>query len=146
VARAFRKLEAEGLVEVRGRSGVYVAPQERHDGEMLPETTRWMTGVIVETWRRMIHIPDFPDFARRCTAAVRVRCALVESVEDAARAYSVELGSGLGFDIHPVSLDSAPMQDSGEWLLGEIKDADLVVTTSFYAHAVRGWPRGWERR
>jgi DNA-binding transcriptional regulator YhcF (GntR family) len=137
VARAFRELETEGLVEVRGRSGVYVAPQERRDGEMLPETTRWMAGVVVETWRRMIHIPELPDFVRRCTSAVQVRCALVESVEDAARAYSVELGSGLGFDVHPVSLDSAPTQASAEWLLGEIEDADLVVTTSFYARAVR---------
>jgi DNA-binding transcriptional regulator YhcF (GntR family) len=44
VARAYRELEAEGLVEIRGRSGVYVAPQERRDGEMLPEMMRWMTG------------------------------------------------------------------------------------------------------
>lgn len=138
VARAFRELEAEGLVEVRGRSGVYVAPQEWPDGKMLPETTRWMAGVVVETWRRMIHIPDFPDFVRRCTSAARFRCALVESVEDVARAYSVELGAGLGFDVHPISLDSAPTQASAEWLLGEIEDADLVVTTSFYARAVRG--------
>jgi DNA-binding transcriptional regulator YhcF (GntR family) len=138
VARAFRELEAEGLVEVRGRSGVYVAPQERRDGEMLPETTRWMAGVVVETWRRMIHIPDLPDFVRRCTGAVRVRCALVESVEDAARAYSVELGSGLGFDVHAISLDPGLAQGSGDWLPGVIEDADLVVTTSFYARAVRG--------
>lgn len=48
VARAFRELEEEGLVVVQGRSGVYVAPQERRDGEMLPETMRWMTGVVVE--------------------------------------------------------------------------------------------------
>lgn len=29
VAKAYRVLEREGLVEVRGRSGVYAAPQER---------------------------------------------------------------------------------------------------------------------
>ncbi|MBW3629363.1 MAG: GntR family transcriptional regulator [Gemmatimonadetes bacterium] len=92
VVRVYRELEAEGLVEVRGRSGVYVAPQERRAGEMLPETMRWMTGVIVESWRRMIRIPELPEFVRRCTSAERARCALVESVEDAARAYTLELG------------------------------------------------------
>jgi DNA-binding transcriptional regulator YhcF (GntR family) len=137
VAKAFRELETEGLVEVRGRSGVYVARQQLRDGQMLPETMRWMAEVVVETWRRMIHIPEFPDFARRCTAAVQVRCALVESVEDAVTAYSTELGSGLGFDVYPVSLDLPQTQSSGERLTEDLRDADLIVTTSFYARAVR---------
>ncbi len=131
VARVYRELEAEGLVEVRGRSGVYVAPQERHDGEMLPETMRWMTGVIVESWRRMIRIPEFPDFVRRCTGAAQVRCALVESVADAVRAFSLELEWDLGFGVHVVSLDSPETPSSAERLIGEIQDVDLIVTTSF---------------
>jgi DNA-binding transcriptional regulator YhcF (GntR family) len=32
VAQAYRSLEAEGLVEVRGRSGVSVAPQDQLGG------------------------------------------------------------------------------------------------------------------
>jgi DNA-binding transcriptional regulator YhcF (GntR family) len=48
VANAYRTLEAEGLVQVRGRSGVYVAPQERFGGELLAETARWMAGVLTE--------------------------------------------------------------------------------------------------
>ena len=125
-------------MEVRGRSGVYVALQEQRDGEMLPETTRWMAGVVLEAWRRMIHIPDFPDFVRRCTVAVPVRCALIESVENAARAYSVELGSGLGSDVHSVPLDPAQTQDSGEWLLGEIEDHNKLLR--------EGRPRSWRSR
>ena len=138
VAKAYRTLEAEGLVEVRGRSGVYVAPQERREGEMLPETMRWMTGVVVESWRRMIRIPEFPGFVRRCTGAVRPRCALVESVEDTATALSVELQWDLGFDVQIFSLDPPESQDSAEQLMGGSQDVDLFVTTSFYARAVRG--------
>ena len=47
VAQAYRILEDEGLVEVRGRSGVYLAPQDQLGGEVLAETARWMAGVLV---------------------------------------------------------------------------------------------------
>lgn len=137
VAKAYRELEAEGLVEVRGRSGVYVARQERHDGELLPETTRWMAGVLVETWRRMIRIPDFPDFARHCTGAVRIRCALVEAVEDAVTAYSTELEWDLGFGVDVVSMSMNSPRSPGERLTSDLEQADLIVTTSFYAPYVR---------
>lgn len=145
VARAFRQLQTEGLVEIRGRSGVYVAPQERRDGEILPETMRWMTGLIVESWRRMIRLPELPDFVRRCTGAARVRCALVESVEDAVRAYSLELEWDLRFDVQLISLDDAPEEDSEAWLLGELEDADLIVTTSFYAQSVNSLAQKLEK-
>jgi DNA-binding transcriptional regulator YhcF (GntR family) len=101
VAKAYRTLEAEGLVEVRGRSGVYVARQEQPEGEMLPETARWMAGVLVEAWRRMIKLPDFPSFIRRYTGSVRIRCAAVESVEDAVRAYGFELREDWGLEVDP---------------------------------------------
>jgi DNA-binding transcriptional regulator YhcF (GntR family) len=146
VAKAYRTLEAEGLVEVRGRSGVYVARQERRDGEMLPETARWIAEVLVEAWRRMIKLPDFPGFIRRYTESVRIRCAVVESVEDALTAYGFELKEHWGLEVHPVSFDARGVQreegvldfghDLGR-LMDDLKDADLIVTTSFYARPVR---------
>ena len=146
VAKAYRTLEAEGLVEVRGRSGVYVARQERRDGEMLPETARWMAEVLVEAWRRMIKLPDFPQFIRRYTESVRIHCALVESVEDAFAAYGFELKEDWGLEVDPVSFDARQVQrgegvfdfdrDLGR-LTDELQDADLIVTTSFYARPVR---------
>ncbi len=45
VARAYRALAVEGLVEVRGRSGVYVAEQDRLSAKLLPETARWLEDV-----------------------------------------------------------------------------------------------------
>jgi DNA-binding transcriptional regulator YhcF (GntR family) len=146
VAKAYRTLEVEGLVEVRGRSGVYVARQERRDGEMLPETARWMAEVLVEAWRRMIKLPDFPGFIRRYTESVRIRCALVESVEDAVTAYGYELKADWGLELDPVSFDARGVQrekgvldfghDLGR-LMDDLRDADLIVTTSFYARPVQ---------
>jgi DNA-binding transcriptional regulator YhcF (GntR family) len=146
VAKAYRTLEAEGLVEVRGRSGVYVARQERRDGEILPETARWMAEVLVEAWRRMIKLPDFPGFISRYTESVRIRCAVVESVEDAVTAYRFELKEDWGLEVYSVFFDSKGMQrednvldfgrDLGR-LMDDLQDADLIVTTSFYARAVQ---------
>jgi DNA-binding transcriptional regulator YhcF (GntR family) len=146
VAKAYRTLEAEGLVELRGRSGVYVARQEQRDGEMLPETARWTAEVLVEAWRRMIKLPDFPGFIRRYTGSVRIRCALVESVGDAVTAYGYELKGDWGLEVDPVFFDARGVQrqdnvlnfgrDLGR-LMDDLQDADLIVTTSFYARPVR---------
>ena len=146
VAKAYQALEAEGLVEVRGRSGVYVTRQEGRDGEMLPETARWMTEVLVEAWRRMIKLPDFPGFIRRYTASVPIRCAVVESVEDLVAAYAYELRGDWGLEVEHVFFDARGVRreegvldfgsDLGR-LMDGFQDADLIVTTNFYARPVR---------
>ena len=142
VARAYRALEAEGLVEVRGRSGVFVAEQDRISAKVLPETARWLEDVLVEAWKRMIPFPALPDFLRSSTAAVRLRCACVDSNEDSLTVLSVELSDHFGLDVRTVYLDAAPVRSSGaqtggEWLAAELRDADVVVTTPFHAGAVR---------
>lgn len=145
VARAYRALEAEGLVEVRGRSGVFLAEQEQLGGGMLPETARWLAGeVLMGAWRRRIRIPDLPDFVRRCTAAVELRCACVESSADHRVILCTELEEQLGFETHSVSAGSLPDFAPGEpvrteGLPEEVREADLLVTTTFHgaqAHAV----------
>ena len=79
VAASYRVLQEEGLVEVRGRSGVYVAQQERLGGELLAETARWLAGVMTDAWRRQIPLAELHDLLRRCTAQTRLRVACVES-------------------------------------------------------------------
>ncbi|MGQ0815021.1 MAG: GntR family transcriptional regulator [Gemmatimonadota bacterium] len=43
VASAYRDLAAEGLVEIRKRTGVFVAPQQLAGSGILEETTRWLS-------------------------------------------------------------------------------------------------------
>nr|MBA2245728.1 GntR family transcriptional regulator [Gemmatimonadota bacterium] len=101
VARAYRMLEEEGLVEVRTRSGVYVARQERVGGEVQAEMARWMANVLTEAWKRRIPVPELSERIRLGTT-VRLRCACVESTEDAMTAICSELRDEFGIDTLPV--------------------------------------------
>ncbi len=139
VAASYRVLQEEGLVEVRGRSGVYVAQQERLGGELLAETARWLAGVMTDAWRRQIPLTELHDLLRRCTAQTRLRVACVESNLDQMTAYCAELAELFGLDARPVYLPSTGGDHPGEMarLQAELARADLVVTTRFHAARVQ---------
>jgi DNA-binding transcriptional regulator YhcF (GntR family) len=142
VAQAYRTLEAEGLVEVRGRSGVYLAPQDQFGGELLAETARWLAGVLVEAWKRRLTIADVPELIRRCTQTRTLRCACVESNEDQMTAYTGELQEQFGLEPYPVRIAPIPLPRPDRsvefhWVEDELRTCDLVVTTSYHARLVR---------
>jgi DNA-binding transcriptional regulator YhcF (GntR family) len=133
VAAAYRTLESEGLAEVRGRSGVYVAEQERIGGLLLSETGRWLATVMAEAWKRQIMIPELPDLLRQCAGSSALRCAFVESTEDHMVAFCAELKPAFGIECVPVYLTFAP--GGGELLDGaavqaQSAGADIVLTTA----------------
>lgn len=143
-AKAYRMLEEEGLVEIRGRSGVFVAQQEHLGREMLPETARWLAGVLVDAHHRRLRIPELHELVRQCTTAVPVRCALVESVVDTMVAFGAELEEEWGFDLRRVRLelpdhgeDDGLTEEQAEALRETIRGAHLVAVTSFLAPLVR---------
>lgn len=145
LARAYRALQAEGLVEVRGRAGVFLAEQEHLGGGMLPETARWLAGeVLAGALRRRIAIPGLPELVRRCTAAVELRCVCVESSADHRVILCTELEEQFGFATDAVPADALPDFIPGgevptEGLPAEVREADLLVTTTFHGaqvHAV----------
>lgn len=141
VARTYRLLQAEGLVEIRERSGVFAAPQTRVGGVMLEETAQWAARVLVEGWKRGIPFAGIPEFFRRCSATRTVRCAFVETVEDVITAFVHDLRESLGLDARGVRLDSLPRFPPGtavrtDHLPRVLLEADLVVTTALHARDV----------
>ena len=127
-------------MEVRGRSGVFVAPQRRFVGGMLQETAEWLADVLWESWKRRISLQAFPDFVRASSANLGVRCAFVESCEDVFETFLPELWSDFGLQASPVWLDSLPSpgtRRASSRLPVELQEADLVVTTIVHAAAVR---------
>ncbi|CAN5852954.1 hypothetical protein BH23GEM3_BH23GEM3_03170 [soil metagenome] len=142
VAEAYRTLEREGLVEVRGRSGVYALEQDRLGERMLAETARWMGTVLTEGWKRRVTVPDLPDLIRRCTATVQVRSAFIESTADHLAALCAELSTELGFSSQAVPYSSVSPRlwhDPGEpdQFPVALRDAHLWVTTAFHASTLR---------
>src|SRR5262245_46129750 len=91
VARAYRRLATEGLVEVRGRSGVYAASPPRPDTEVLEDPEEWLAHVLVDGWSRRIPIGRLPDLIREHSTRAPVRCALLECCEDAMEAFRHDL-------------------------------------------------------
>jgi GntR family transcriptional regulator len=143
-AKAYRILEHEGLAEIRGRSGVFVAHQEHLGPQLLPESARWMAALLAEAHRRRLCIPELHDAVRRCTVATPVRCALVESVVDTAVAFGTELEQEWGFDTRRIHLDlpqppgPRPLTESeARGLRAEIHEVSIVAVTSFLAPLVR---------
>lgn len=146
IARAYRALEAEGLVEIRGRSGVYLREQERIGGEVLSETADWVaTSVLTEAWQRRIKIPELPELLRRCIASVQLRAACIESTEDHRFLLCREVHRWFGFEAEAVDAELPVEEDEGTAVdrvrLDELPEslgaADVLITTTFHAHQVR---------
>lgn len=133
VANAYRVLEAEGLVEIRPGSGVYLAG-DAGEGAVLSETAHWLAGVMMEGWSRRISRGEVRSLVERC-AGSRVRCACIESNEDHMVAVAAELEEDFSLEVRPLLV--SPSAGAKEISRDALAAADLVVTTVFHGAAVR---------
>lgn len=133
VASAYRTLEAEGLVEIRPGSGVYLAADAGEQG-LSSETGRWLSTVLLDGWGRRLPRAQLASLMDQC-AASRVRCACVESNEDHMVSIAAELEADFSLDVDAVLV--SPSADADEIPPRAIAAADLVVTTIFHGDAVR---------
>jgi DNA-binding transcriptional regulator YhcF (GntR family) len=148
VARAYAVLERQGLVEVRGRSGVFVAPQESIGGTVLAETSRWLSGVLREARLRRITVPDLPEFVRHCTQSTEVRCVCFDETEDQVSALCEELSTEFG--LHSTgalvgSLRPDPDDAAREAMPGSLRRADFLVTSLYHMGVVAPLAERWQK-
>ncbi len=140
VARVYRALEGEGVLEVRDRSGVYVGRQGWTDRHAADGTEAWAVDVLTEAWRRRIGIAGLPELVRRWTASIPLRCACVESDPTRRAALCAQLREAFGLECVPVALD--PAQEGAVGGLAEAVGAvDFVVSTPFHAGRLRALAR-----
>ncbi|MDQ3525230.1 MAG: GntR family transcriptional regulator [Chloroflexota bacterium] len=142
VSAAYHALEVEGLVEVRGRSGVYLTEQAWMPEAALSQEISWITELLVDAWKHRVPIPALTEVVRHYTQSRPIRCVCVESNEDCLVALCEELREDFGLDTWPVRFNGAPMESDGPpsdltALDREIGRADLVVTLTFHAGPVR---------
>lgn len=133
IVAAYRELERDGIVEVRARSGVYVAPHALSPGWLLPQFQDWVVRTLVGGIRRGVPGPELPEHIRRCLQTVRLRALCAECNRDQLRYLCSELERDYGLDTVGVGLEAL---SSGE-AAAELERADLLVTTSFHLGEIR---------
>lgn len=130
VMAAYRRLAAEGLVNLRPRSGVFVQSPIPRDEELLPEVAAWVVDVFLRGLARGIPPTELRRQARACLDSVRVRAACLECNDDQIYSLCQQVRQDYGFDA--IAVDAARL--SARWALPlGLDGADLVLTTRFHA-------------
>lgn len=139
---AYDVLSAEGLVEKRGRSGVYLAKQEGSGAQPTADAARWLVGVLAGACEQGIRLPYLSELLRRWTASVQLRCACIDSDADHRTAFCAEVSRQFGLDTQEVPFNLLPSWEPGqrveiEAVPVEVRQADVLITTIYHAPTVR---------
>ncbi len=134
VLAAYRELEDQGLVELRTRSGVFVAstaasestdvesraiPAERH--------TDWLIDQFADSMSLGISAPAFLECVRRGFETLHLRAVVLDRNEDQLWSTADELRRDYGLRAEVVDVDRLPNRRT---LPLEIRRADVLVTAS----------------
>lgn len=134
VVAAYRELERDGLVEVRPRSGVFVAAGASRPDAALPRFGQRVVDLLAEEVTRGRPAPDFPERVRRCLETLRLRAACIECNDDQLSALRYELEVDYGLEAACIEVDEL---ESGGRAPRAVRQADLLVSTSFHAPEVQ---------
>jgi hypothetical protein len=132
ILSAYRALSLEGLVDMRPRSGIYVAMFPRQASDRSLES-QWILEMFIEGFNRGVAPVDLGallsnSLSGGCRSAVCVECN-----SDGALAITLQIQDDFGV---PASwVDVATLSD--EETRRKIRNADLVLTTHFHAAQVR---------
>ncbi|MBA2684269.1 MAG: winged helix-turn-helix transcriptional regulator [Gemmatimonadaceae bacterium] len=136
IIAAYRTLEAEGLVRMRPRSGIYFDPStstsERAD---LARSARWALDVLVGAIARGTSVPHLATELAKYSSSVPFRVACVECNDDQASALVSELESDFGVKATGFNVDELMADDERTMTL--LARFDLIVTTPFHAGVVQ---------
>lgn len=133
VAAAYRQLAAEGLVEIRPRSGVYVAHNVARDGD-LPPSSRLLAETLGIGIDNGFSIASFSEFIDDAARGGQIRAVVIAGTTDQAQGMCRELRADYGLDCSAILAESldrrAPLPEA-------ISRAAIVLTTDSYLEAVR---------
>lgn len=137
VLAALRELAADGFVELRPRSGSFVAPLHGARGGALPDLGAWLVDVLVQGRARGLAPRDLSEFIRQGMETRRIRAACVECNRDQLHLLCHEL-----CEDHGITTESAPLEElrADDPPLA-VQRADILVTTAFHTDRVRAVAR-----
>lgn len=128
VAAAFRRLEREGLVEVRAGSGVYVQADWRGTASE-DQLASWTAEVLMEGWNRLTTRKEIGETLRRVGTA-RVRCGLIESNLDHMAAFGEELRSDFLVEVEEILV--SPESTGSDVDRAAVGRCTMVCTSAFH--------------
>ena len=132
-ARGYSQLERDGLVTVRGRSGIYLVAPFAVEIQ-LDEPMSWYADMLRDAWKRRIALTDVTHVLRELVQQPMI-AACVESTEDHMVAFCAELAED--FSLNTVSVKLTPNGALVDGIEMTVMDAlagvDFIVTTAFHA-------------
>ena len=132
VLSAYRELAAEGLVELRERSGVYVAENSTASGNAPGMAERWIVDIFAQGITREVSPATLLDWMQRSLTTRTLRAGVVAASADQLLGIRRELETDYGFETDgaveaSLGTDAHPFAD--------LPSVDLVVTTPACAEA-----------
>lgn len=140
---AYRVLEAEGFVELRNRSGIYVGKGSGGRGALLTQLAGWVVHILVDARAREIPPAAFPEHIRRCLETLRLRSVCVAGNADQLDHICRELHEDYG--IESEGLEPEQISDPDADSQRAISRADLFVTTAVHSARVQQVARSLNR-
>ncbi|MBA3346476.1 MAG: GntR family transcriptional regulator [Gemmatimonadales bacterium] len=134
ILAAYHSLEREGLVELKTRSGIFVASPEASMGDPTPRRTDWMVDVLIEGLQHGLIPRALSQQVAQCLDAVDLQAAVLECNAD--QLYSVPEELERDFGIRTIGVEIEALRGRKE-VPAELREVDLLVTTGFHQSEVR---------
>jgi DNA-binding transcriptional regulator YhcF (GntR family) len=135
VAAALHGLERDGLVQVRPRGGVYVGSRPAQAERGSPTGfARALVELAIDELAAGESIGAVGDRLRNCLDTRRLRVACIECNDDQLDFLGEELRASFALESTPVQIGRSPREPPLA-----VRQADLLVSTTFHAGEVRRW-------
>ena len=133
VLAAYRELAAEKIVEIRQRTGIYVA--RRFPAGANTPGIEWLIETLYEGLARDVPIFRLHEFFQRIVLTRRLRAVFVEGTRDQIEGTCHELREDYGLDAR--GMDASDLAAATDATRAALRQADLIVTTRPFAALVR---------
>lgn len=132
VLAAYRELERDGIVDMRPRSGIYVAV-EPHTASPLPGAARWMSEMFLQGYSRGVAPVALGHTLSSAITAASLTAACVECNADQILWMARNLREEFGLSTSWLDLGGLGQDAIAE----RLSTADFIVTTTFHCADAR---------
>ena len=127
ILAAYHVLAEEDLVELRRRSGVYVAARPRSASSVLALSTRWLVDVLADGIARDLPAPSLAARFASATSTVTTQAVVLECNRDQIHSICRELAEDYGLLAHGLELDRIERDPEAVEML---RRADVIVSAA----------------